>query len=169
MGAGSNAHGDTAGAGGGKDRGDFVVKGKVLTVAVDHGFVVGLFCVIVAGLVGGRGCGFQGPGAVGVDPEGPECVVEVEDEDGRERKAVREGGGYGCWGYCERGGAVAWHGDGGEVGGDGEGAVDCGQRDEEPKGGEERGEHVDIVVQCRTGKKLRARRVRAHWNFGDWR
>ena len=39
--------------------------------------------------------GFQRGGYVRVDPEGPEGVVEVEDDEFGEREAVREGGGGG--------------------------------------------------------------------------
>jgi hypothetical protein len=58
----------------------------VLAVAVEH----------VGAAVGGGG-GFAGGGERGgwvrVDPEGPQGVVEVEDEEGGEREGVSECGG----------------------------------------------------------------------------
>lgn len=40
-----------------------------------------------------RGRDFEGRRAVGVDPEGPEGVVQVEDYEAREGLQVGEGGG----------------------------------------------------------------------------
>ena len=107
-----------------EDRGDFGIKAKVFAVAVFHfGDVAGFF-------VGAGGGGFEGWGAVGVAPEGPEGVVEVENEDGGEGEVVVECEGEGGGGADEGGGGCGGlggekgffgHCDGGRVG---EGKVD---------------------------------------------
>ena len=71
---------------GAQDGGHALVEGVVLTIAVEH----------VGAAVGGGG-GFAGVGEWGgrvrVYPERPQGVVEVEDEEGRERESVGECGG----------------------------------------------------------------------------
>lgn len=71
---------------GAQDGGHALVEGVVLTIAVEH----------VGAAVGGGG-GFTGVGERGgrvrVDPERPQGVVEVEDEEGGEREGVGECGG----------------------------------------------------------------------------
>lgn len=65
----------------GKQAGDGRVEGECLAVFVADGGGVG-------GGRSGGGDGFEGRGDVGVDPEGPEGVVEVEDDEGGEREGV---------------------------------------------------------------------------------
>lgn len=68
-----------------QDGGHALVEGVVLTVAVEH-----------VGAAAGGGGGFAGDGERGggvcVDPEGPQSIVEVEDEEGGEREGVSECG-----------------------------------------------------------------------------
>ena len=99
MGPAREAEDNAVVVGGAKDGRDGGVEGEVLGfVAVEH--VRG---ARGGGGTGGRGFG-EGWGDVRVDPEGPEGVVEVEDDEGGEREGVGEcfgdGGGGGGWGMA---------------------------------------------------------------------
>lgn len=79
-----------------QDGGDVRVKGEGFAQPVDG------FGVVVLS--------FQGRGDVGVDPEGPEGVVEVEDDYSREGEAVGKGfGGGDAVGDDGGGGGFLYH------------------------------------------------------------
>jgi hypothetical protein len=88
-----HAHGEAPLSGGVQDAGHVRVQGKGLApLVLDAG--VGVF-------------GFDGRGHVGVDPEGPEGVVEVEDDNTREGQRVKERGWTGVGeGATGRGGGL---------------------------------------------------------------
>lgn len=70
---------------GGEDGGDFVVEAETAVVGVTDG---------VAGIFGSWDRFLEGAVDVGVYPEGPESVVQVEDYEFGERFAVGEGLGW---------------------------------------------------------------------------
>ncbi|CAH0054862.1 unnamed protein product [Clonostachys solani] len=96
-----------------EDGGDVRVEGEGLAEAVGGG--------VLRVVVGGGG-GLEGRGDVAVDPEGPQGVVEVEDDEFWEGEGrVAEGGGEGFEGCGEGGGGCAWCGGAGEAPGHREG------------------------------------------------
>jgi hypothetical protein len=84
VGSARKAHCDAAVVRGAQDGGHAGVEGEVLAVAVAH---------VGAGFAGAVG-GFEGRGDVRVDPEGPQRVVQVEDDEGGQGERVGECGGY---------------------------------------------------------------------------
>lgn len=72
-----------------EDRGYIIVKGIGLAQTIEDGGVVGVGCRGELGAVD-----------VGVNPKGPEGVVEIEDEKGRERRTVCEETGDVAGGRC---------------------------------------------------------------------